>query len=113
MNARFWIRWNGDWVKLTLEPGQQIALAKWRDTDEGWSDHFRCYRHDGDAVACEIIDRSRDCDGVHEETRELACPLADLKANIGDDGDEGRPPLPAWNLESTRCRDQFAEAAGY
>jgi hypothetical protein len=116
MNARFWIRWNRSWVKLTLAQGQTLTLHEGGPTDEGWQSTSRLYRHDGDTVRLEISDQSQDCDGRHGDERELVCPLADLRSNrdVDDaDADAGRPPLPEWELESGRCRDQFAEAAGY
>ena len=50
MNARFWIWWNGDWVKITLRPGQSIAMRCGGATDEGFNVESSGYEHDGDRV---------------------------------------------------------------
>lgn len=113
MNARFWIRWNRDWVKLTLAPGQTITLRDGGPTDEGWSYTAHTYTRASEDLAdveCSITHEASDCDGRTSDYRDYVCAFENLKAN---DAADDAPPRPEWDLASHRCRDQFAEAAGY
>lgn len=108
-NARFWIWWNGSWCKLTLRPGQQVAMRTGGLTDEGFSVTSEGYSHDGDVVSAWIRTDSRDCDDPHSYDWDGSCPIDELHANSDHDG----PATPAWKCESSSQCDLYAEMAGY
>lgn len=124
--ARFWIRWNGDWVKLTLRGDNGLGdgcaeLVVSEQTEEGWRREYQAYWIDGDVVACSVVERERDCDGLHEYAWEGFCPLADLRAREPYDAtDATYTPevgvarcLPAWREADRHQRDYTAEGMGY
>ncbi len=128
MNARFWIYYKGDCVKITLRPGQMLDVYEGGKTDEGFSHTWTHYHHiDGTELASGIVERithnqARDCDGRHNST------LSDFayRQNLAQ-GPRGKPghylssdwiPVdvvyPYWQeSEPAEVRDEFAEAAGY
>jgi len=109
-NARFWIYWNQNWVKLTLKPTQSVSLNDGRTTCEGFVDHNEVYTHEGDRVGCSITTISKDCDGVFHHYWDGFCELDSLKENPED---ENGPARPYWTKESQSQRDLFAERCGY
>ena len=134
-NARFWFRWNGDWVKLTLTPGEDMSLVDCHRTEEGFSNTWielgydkrwrgrTCTDRDTQAVTCYVYQRARDCDGLTEHSARSFCTLDNLHArepyvcpesgeSYGPEAHHG-PCLPAWEDEYRSSRDHAAEAAGY
>ncbi len=109
MNARFWLWINDGWVKLTLRPGQTLAWASTRSTDEGWASEYECFEHDGAGVLSVCGTDGVDCDGRLETHREFYCPLECLKAHVADDGTF----IPSWDRKPAYQRDHSAEMAGY
>lgn len=63
MNARFWVYWNYDWVKLTLAPGQVLQLYDGGSTEEGYWFLEELFEHDGDTVVRTTRSGGSDCDG--------------------------------------------------
>lgn len=118
-NARFWIRHDGSWVKLTLAPGDVLEHASSQATEEGYSSSYTCLEFDGETVTRTIHTRERDCDGMHTDSCELVCPLAYLASHPPyDTADPTYCPtpgalLPSWEEQDSRRRDYYAEAAGY
>lgn len=117
-NARFWIRWDGDFVKLTLKPGDDVELHCSGSHEEGW---WSCYEeysyHDGVVTRTSIRD-GRDCDGRLSDTCILECSVDRLNylAPYRDEADYCPEPgakLPDWDEVRSRKRDYYAEAAGY
>jgi hypothetical protein len=109
-NARFWFYYNGDFVKLTLRPGQILHCAIHQPTDEGWTFDGEKFKHCGDHVAREFFTDGVDCDGRHSTHGELLCPLDQLAARwIVEDG----YAVPDWQDISRSQRDYAAEAAGF
>lgn len=128
-NARFWILHpcTCEWVKITLKPGKVLRWYHGENTDEGFSSQsfeLEYHVYDDDlVVTLSTYNRSRDCDGLLEYEREVACNVNDLRA-------EDRP-IESWNRKTNsldvqewikipdwqkvRCsqRDHTAEAAGY
>ena len=119
MSARFWIRWNGDWCKITLMPGEDIDLYRSEKTDEGWKSEHRNYSFDGVEIVWDSRVSERDCDGLTSRDDIQVALLAQLKDelcyNLADDGSWIELPFrrPTWQEESVRQYDQYAEAAGY
>lgn len=120
MNARFWVYLNGDWVKLTLRPGQFIEHREISTDEEGYSaedDHVWRYapgncRGLQPLVRYERHLRSRDCDGSYSGYEESACELHRLQTHHVPD--EDYPPLPKWEpVGKPLYRDFTAERAGY
>ena len=118
--ARFWAFINDSPVKISIRPGMVLLHASGGAHEEGYSMEWIRWEHDGDRVLCEFGTVGRDCDGPHETTSELQCPLPDLRSRIIELESCGFWPrprswllFPAWEKISTSQRDYTAEAAGY
>lgn len=125
-NARFWIWWNNDWVKITLRPGQEITLYCGGPTDEGYSHEWETFSHEGDRIECSTLVEASDCDGRLDRYGEWECPLdqlqgipeeqltewCEVKCEYVPSG-EVLPPRPEWVTLSKGQRDYAAEAMGY
>lgn len=109
-NARFWVIWNADLVKLTLAPGQRLSLFHAERHEEGWNCSRKSFEHTGEAILQEIHDDGTDCDGRLTYSSTSVCPLAELAAFVTDYFEE---PLPRWTVLESEQRDFTAEAAGY
>lgn len=111
-NARFWFYWNGDFVKLTLQPEQVIELHHSEPTDEGYSAKYEYLRHEGDGVYNEWERSGRDCDGRHSEGGRLFCSLDKLATRMV--GENDNVPSPDWEkIGRDRVYDQYAQLSGY
>lgn len=115
MSARFWIRYNGDFVKLTLKPGEEASFGYVEEHEEGYSGQHFTYSFDAFEVTRLTYYWGKDCDGCHSNTYEDYAPLAQLKDNqyIGTDGTPLSIYHPNWHSKEERIYDQYAEAAGY
>lgn len=122
--ARFWTFENDAWIKITLRPGQSLSWGKSARTDEGFAAEGNTWSHEGDRVLLQWSRSGRDCDGFVSEAGELSCALSELASVpvfCEVDGEPchethaGRAILrPEWEkVGPVRCRDSFAEAAGY
>jgi hypothetical protein len=109
INARFWVWYGGDWVKLTLRPGDRREVTGGVSTDEGYSCMSEVYEHLGDRVRSELSQWGRDCDGRYEYSSDAECPITELRAREGHDG----TPIPEWRQVFAGQRDYTAEMAGY
>lgn len=109
--VRFWIRWNGDAVRLTMRPGQGFELFASQATEEGWErthESYTCW--DDGAVLCRYLTEARDCDG---RTSHGGCVvLLPGNAQAGT-LDEAGFWWPLWTDEGHWNRDHAAEAEGY
>ena len=117
-NARFWVYYGpaDGMVKLTLRPGQSLAVATGGPTDEGYSHSWEEWTHNGDVVTRECANHSRDCDGPMERYQTDECAIADLASEWGyKEWDFIGPPLlvPAWRKVGSAQRDHYAESMGY
>ena len=126
-NARFWIFWKGDWVKITLKPEQTITIHEFSHTDEGWSSTCETYLYDGEdeRVICSIANESRDCDGKHGHYSDYHCPVGELASLEREEITEWtvggemvgtgvfRPSRPNWQELTASQYDQYAETMGY
>jgi len=108
-NARFWIWWNNDYVKITLRPWQEITIGRQDPTDEGYEGKSNTYLHDGDVVRCKWSSWGQDCDGYLERNGESVCPLSHLHEIEHEDTNI---KSPEWTRENAWQRDQYAEAMG-
>lgn len=120
INARFWIFWNGDFVKLTLAPGSEVSFGYSQTHEEGFAAVHETYSYDGISVECETYSVGRDCDGRHSSTSTSFADVCSLKAKpcftFADDGTMRMIPgimRPNWHSGKSRCYDQYAEASGY
>jgi hypothetical protein len=113
-NARFWFMYRGDWVKITIPPGKELAFGAGWYTDEGSKREYQSFCYDPNEMCIWSIyeTQERDCDGHHEYHSQARCSLADLKANPADE-EWGSPATPAWEKVSAHERDYFAEAMDY
>lgn len=119
-NARFWARVHGDWVKLTMRPGDEVWAIEAEPTDEGWRRCSTFYTYDGWCVTRDVAWDERDCDGLHSGGYVDECSIDDLRsAEVAAYAESWLPfpgaRLPAW-VERRRQRwerDHTAEAAGY
>jgi hypothetical protein len=115
-NARFWVWWNGDWVKLTLEPGGVCEFGMSHATDEGWAAEYQKYEYDDEAmvVRSTMVDDGVDCDGRLTREAEYTCSLHLLLSMSSDMDEYGwRPDRPEWQKGHACQRDYEAEKAGY
>ncbi len=117
MNARIWILWNNDWVKVTLEPGDELHCGYSKAHEEGFSARYMTLSFDGFTVERELHNRDRDCDGYWCQTYTDHASLANLKTGrecLSTDF-ETIPGMrqPDWQPGESSHYDQFAEAAGY
>ncbi len=107
-NARFWVYYNGGFVKLTLTPNQSVSLQSGGATDEGFSCSAETWTHCGDYVEWSLAQWGRDCDGRHEWGADYECDIMAL-SSYGDNV----VPLPDWKKEGSGQRDYTAESMGY
>lgn len=110
-NARFWTWENGDWVKITLKPGQALGYGYHYGTEEGYASGSVSWEHAGDHVVREYTRNERDCDGLYTGGGVHVAPL-DKLAEVGSEIGILRPE---WTEDrsNTWQRDHSAEAAGY
>lgn len=109
-NARFWVYWNGGYVKLTLCPDQDLTAWAGGPTEEGFSQTLITWTYESEdsMIVQNGVTYGRDCDGRHEHTWELECRVEALKANW-----HAGLQVPDWTKVRTGQRDYAAEAAGY
>lgn len=115
-NARFWTWLNDGWVKITLKPEQTLEFYSGGQTDEGFSNSWESWEHEGDRVVYNITNDSRDCDGRHGTHYGYECGIGNMASREPNCmfPDEWNPPgLPEWTEVRSRNYDQSAEAAGY
>ena len=111
-NARFWIFYNGDHVKLTLEPGQTVSFGQGGPDDEGWHYYGETIELscDGAELALSWVSDGADCDGRLTRGGDLIAS-ADPADFIPCYEFDGR--RPDWQDADAWQRDQYAEAMGY
>jgi hypothetical protein len=115
--ARFWIRYKGSPVKLSMVFCSMLEVYDYQRTDEGFeSSHDRYeydddFEHDPPRVRCYHQRRARDCDGLIEQWTEYYCTIDMLKAGYMDT--TYCLQYPEWQRVNGRQRDHSAEAAGY
>lgn len=113
-NARFWIYWNGDYVKLTMAPGQRIDIGQRGPHEEGWSAEYESYEHTGAGVFCEHLSEGRGCDGYSRHYGTSYCPLSELGARENDWDSAGQGlRMPRWGDSESEQRDEYAEMSAY
>jgi len=110
-NARFWTYANGSFAKITLSEGKKITHVSGGPCDEGYHWERNIWRLEAGVVVREIETRSRDCDGRHDTSNVLTCPVELLTATAPDEYRD--VPTPKWETEDSEQRDYTAEAAGY
>jgi hypothetical protein len=117
-NARFWIWINGDWVKLTIKPGQRLEHYTSEAHEEGWSSEGNTWTHEGTHVVSTVDTDGSDCDGRMSWGCTVHCGMDYLAAHreeneVRNGVSEWRPPRPEWERGEEFRRDYQAEAAGY
>lgn len=120
-NARFWEWINGDWVKLTLRPQQEVSWFRGDSTEEGWESTALSWTNDGEVVRCYQERRALDCDGRFDRSSEFECAICNLHSRgladtiYGDERTEFEKTvtLPEWREVNYSQRDYSAEAMGY
>ena len=118
-NARFWEYVNGEWIKITVKPGQSLAWSQGGPNEEGWNMEGFRFRYIDDAIRADYWSDGRDCDGRMSDSSSFTCPISRLqvrKPNVfGGEvyGPEDGSLLPAWDKLDSQHRDYSAEAAGY
>lgn len=108
MNARFWVWWRDGAVKLTLRPGQALAVDSFERHEEGWASESESWAYDGRVVTRECATDGTDCDGRLSASATHGCALTRLR-----DRDVDGIPFPEWEERNHSRRDYQAEAAGY
>lgn len=116
---RFWERYKGSTVKVTMKPESTFSLYEFSRTDEGFWRQAREYESDGLSLTCKMYEDSRDCDGRYsfdstyewEDVNQMRPCYYD-----GDDGEEAvdfERLFPCWTRVTSNQRDYSAEATGY
>lgn len=116
MNARFWDRINGDWVKITLKPGESIEHHTYEKHDEGYEVTHDIYSFDGFVLNHQYGRSGRDCDGKYSSTNEREARLLDMCSIPAVDANGEQVPgvfRCDWKDTSEESRDYTAEAMGY
>ena len=117
MRARIWILWSGDWVKVSMSPGEELHCGHSESHEEGFSARYLTLSFDGFEVVREDHTRARDCDGYTESTSTSYTTLVDLKRGLRCLGDDMKPlpgmRQPVWQDSESSQYDQYAQAAGY
>lgn len=112
MATRFWIRWNGSPVKITLSDERPaVKLAESGPTDEGYAYYEAEYKLFENGVALYIESGGCDCDGPISHYREMFCYFE----RLGDVPARHTPDVnyPAFEDVSSSVYDAYAVAAGY
>lgn len=130
-NARFWAWINGDWVKITLRPGQTLEWTTFGRHEEGW--HLSAHIWEFDAID-QIVTESHytdgtDCDGRTQTSNARHCHIERLSENGQQTRVEERwnwqsedyvfvacrecPALPDWQEGESSQRDYYAESMNY
>jgi len=124
-NARFWTLINGDWIKITLAPGETLEYSHSECTDEGFRSEYQAWHHcpDTGEVYRELYTRERDCDGMFERSCEqvaapdrlasVACVEYVQERGYGRYVDSDTMFRPDWQDLDSYQRDHSAEAMGY
>lgn len=124
-NARFWTRWNGGWVRVSLRPGDTFILQRSEPTEEGYSFEYEEYTHEEDRILLRWESGGRDCDGTHTTGGKSAVALDKLAVrrhepvrHESDLRDGSTSPaglmLPDWKeVGHARVYDQYAQMSGY
>lgn len=108
-NARFWIRYNCDWVKLTIQPGKSVQFGFSRPTEEGYHSESWRFDHDYNDVTRSIESNSSDCDGPLDTFTKYRAKIDEL----ADDMSMSGVRFPLWEKVNASQRDHFAERMGY
>lgn len=111
MNARFWEYINGDWVKITLHPGQELEHCVGEKHEEGVTWEANRWEHTGDTVIHECTRWGRDCDGRWETRLDFETSLEELDIRQRELNGEVGPV--GWDVKDSSQRDYTAESAGY
>ncbi len=106
-NARFWEWINGDWVKLTLEPGQTLEWGAGSGDEEGWHAHGSQWSLCAGLVLVAAWTDGADCDGRFSTETKYTCDVEYLRYRAD------APKVPMWENVECSQRDYAAEAMGY
>ncbi len=115
-NARFWTYHRDSLVKITLRPGESVALVTGGATEEGYCHRWEEYTHNGDVVSLETAVHARDCDGPMESYRSLEANIDELAAHEGFTHYDFIGPgmlFPRWREVGSCQRDHYAESMNY
>jgi hypothetical protein len=121
LNARFWEFVNGDWVKLTLSPGQSLKWSAYIPDEEGYEYKEYYWIHKRHSIYNQQKIACRDCDGRLDRHYVYKCPITQLmgkQIDAGIFGDsrtefEKQVRLPKWAELKSWQRDYYAEEMGY
>lgn len=115
--ARFWTRYKGGYVKVSVRIGKKLELFEGQKTDEGFACSNVTYVYDGEKLTQHWSEWGRDCDGRHEMSGAAYARASELSSRPAVDLDtEGKGlEFPAWReiKGSHSQRDYSAEKAGY
>ena len=112
-NARFWTWLNGDYVKITLRPGQSLTHYSGGPCEEGWSYETQVWRHAGYAVFSSWAVEAKDCDGRLDQFGSSQCAIDQLNPGYEFELTSNVQAMPHWNNDDISQRDYAAEAMGY
>ena len=102
LNARFWGWVNGDWVKLTLRPGEVLTWFKHHITEEGYSSEAVTYEFNGALVLRETILDEQDCDGRLEKHYVQCCSITRLRDRTRTEREMSDPEFVRLGMTSSK-----------
>jgi len=109
-NARFWVWYNGGYVKLVLRPSEELSVYIHGQTEEGYRSEQTIWAHNGTNVAEFNAWCERDCDGTASSQSEVVADLDQLAVNLDAEENVMRPN---WINFREECRDYAAESMNY
>jgi len=108
-NARFWTWINDGWIRMTLQPGQEITHCVGGPHEEGYSYETTTYTHHGETVGREVFTESRDCDGRYDNAYSQAAAI-DALDNVET---PDRVMRPDWQTIDETQRPQNAPQGAF
>ena len=107
---------DGNFIRVKLEPGHRVMLNTYVATDEGWRRDLVVFSLQGRAIQKDWVNDERDCDGRLTRYGRSICPVS-ARAKISSPGwgveKRSRARLPSWGVVYSHQRDEYAERMGY
>ena len=110
-NRRFWVYVNGDCVKLTLHPDQELRWWVGGLTDEGYHHEHHQWSWHEEGVERYYVSDGKDCDGRLSHSLEGFCPTDQLMWDTCSLSEEVL--LPHWEQRRHEVYDENAQAMNY
>jgi hypothetical protein len=101
--VRFYVWIGRGLVRLALSNGDSVTHRVFSYHDEGWTSRVITITRDRNTLLGSDFHEGTDCDGYQSTYHMFTSAVDDLNER----------GVPNWTAGETRCRDAYAEAAGY